>query len=89
VVLYSPANEASRAGIVSFNIGDMSSGEVSDQLAQRGFAVRSGLHCAPGAHAWLGTLRRGVVRASVGYANTMQEVDAFLKAIYEIAGQNA
>jgi len=88
-VLYSPANEASRAGIVSFNIGDMSSGEVSDQLAQRGFAVRSGLHCAPGAHAWLGTLRRGVVRASVGYANTMQEVDAFLNAVYEIAGRNA
>lgn len=88
-VLYSPGNEAARAGIVSFNIGDMNSGEVSDLLAQRGFAVRSGLHCAPGAHAWLGTLRRGVVRASVGYASTMQEVDAFLKAIFEIARHNA
>ena len=83
--IYSPQNEALRAGIVSFNLGDYSSGEVSDFLSQRGFAVRSGLHCAPGAHAFLGTLRRGVVRASLGYANSMGEVEAFVRAIHALS----
>ena len=84
-VLYSPAAEAGRAGIVSFNLGDLSSSQVADALAARGIAVRGGLHCAPGAHRFLGTLRRGVVRASVGHANTFEEVDAFLRAVHEIA----
>ena len=32
-----------------------------------------------------GTLRRGAVRASVGHANTFEEIDAFLAAVREIA----
>ncbi|MBQ8506117.1 MAG: aminotransferase class V-fold PLP-dependent enzyme [Clostridia bacterium] len=83
-VLYSPAGEAARAGIVSFNLGDLSSSEAADALSQRGIAVRGGLHCAPGAHRHLGTLRRGAVRASVGHANTFEEVDFFLKSVQEI-----
>lgn len=84
VVLYSPAEEAARCGIVSFNLGDMSSSEVADALGRRGIAVRGGLHCAPGAHRVLGTLRRGAVRASVGHANRFEEVDQFLKMVSEI-----
>lgn len=83
-VVYSPAEEAARAGIVSFNLGDFSSAEVADALARRGISVRGGLHCAPGAHRVLGTLRRGAVRASVGHANSFEEVDAFLAAVREI-----
>ena len=83
-VLYSPAEEAARAGIVSFNLGDFSSAEVADALARRGFAVRGGLHCAPGAHRFLGTLRRGAVRASIGHANRFEEVEAFLRTVREI-----
>ena len=82
--LYSPRREAERAGIVCFNLGDLSSSEAADALARRGIAVRGGLHCAPGAHRFLGTLRRGAVRASVGHANTFEEADAFLKAVSEI-----
>ncbi len=83
-VLYSPAEESARAGIVSFNLGDLSSSEVADAYAQRGIAVRGGLHCAPGTHRYLGTLRRGAVRASVGHANSFEEVEAFLRATREI-----
>ena len=83
--LYSPAVEAGRAGIVSFNLADLSSAQVADALSSKGFAVRGGLHCAPGAHRFLGTLRRGAVRASVGHANTFEEIDAFLRAAREIA----
>lgn len=83
-ILYSPRDEASRAGIVSFNLGDFSSSELADALSRRSIAVRGGLHCAPGAHRTLGTIQRGAVRASVGFANTFDEVDAFLAAIHDI-----
>ena len=84
-VIYSPAEEAARAGIVAFNVGDLSSSQVADLLSARGFAVRGGLHCAPRAHRFLGTLQRGAVRASVGYANTFEEIDAFIDAVKSIA----
>lgn len=85
VEIYSPAEEAARAGIVSFNLGDFSSSQVADALAQEDIAVRGGLHCAPGAHRVLGTLRRGAVRASVGHANTFEEVEQFLRTLREIS----
>ena len=81
VTLYSPAQEAGRAGIVCFNVGDRPSAQVADALARRGIAVRGGLHCAPGAHRFLGTLERGAVRASLGHANSFDEVEQFLRAV--------
>lgn len=83
-LLYSPRDEAARAGIVSFNLGDLSSSELADALSRRGIAVRGGLHCAPGAHRLLGTLRRGAVRASVGHANSHAEVETLLRALHDI-----
>lgn len=83
-VVYSPNEEASRAGIVSFNLGDMTSSETADALARRNIAVRGGLHCAPGAHRILGTLRRGAVRASIGHATDFSDIENFLKAVREI-----
>lgn len=82
--IYSPVEEAARAGIVSFNLGDFTSSEVADALARRNIAVRGGLHCAPGAHRCLGTLQRGTVRASIGHANTFDEIEAFLRALHDI-----
>jgi cysteine desulfurase/selenocysteine lyase len=79
--VYSPAHESARAGIVSFNIGDLTSSQAADALDQAGFCVRGGLHCAPGAHMTLGTLRRGAVRASVGHATTFEEIEAFARAV--------
>ena len=84
VTLYSPGQEAGRAGIVCFNVGDLPSAQVADALAHRDIAVRGGLHCAPGAHRFLGTLDRGAVRASLGHANTFEEVDQFLRAVQEL-----
>ena len=84
-VLYSPEEESARASIVSFNIADLTSSETADALARRKIAVRGGLHCAPGVHSHLGTLRRGAVRASIGHANTAAEVEQFLRAVYEIS----
>ncbi|MGI6239962.1 MAG: aminotransferase class V-fold PLP-dependent enzyme, partial [Christensenellales bacterium] len=82
--VYAPAQEAARAGIVSFNIGDYTSSQAADALDRAGFAVRGGLHCAPGAHEMLGTLRRGAVRASVGHATTFEEIELFAAAVAEL-----
>ena len=81
VTLYSPAAEADRCGIVSFNAGNLSSSQAADRLAEAEIAVRGGLHCAPETHRFLGTLRRGAVRVSVGPVNTFEEVDRLLAAV--------
>jgi cysteine desulfurase / selenocysteine lyase len=84
-VVYGPREAAKRAGLVSFNLQDFPSGPVADALDRLGFAVRGGLHCAPGVHTMLGTLKRGAVRASVGHANTHDEIDRFLAAVQKIS----
>ena len=84
VCLYTPDAEAGRASIVCFNAGDLSSSQAADALSRAGFAVRGGLHCAPGTHRFLGTLRRGAVRASLGHANTGEEVERFLAAVRDL-----
>ncbi len=60
-------------------------GESSEQtaryLAEKGFAVRGGLHCAPGAHRRLGTLGSGAVRISVGRGNTIRQAEELISAL--------
>jgi cysteine desulfurase family protein len=84
-VVYGPRTVEKRAGLVSFNLQDFPSGPVADALDRMGFAVRGGLHCAPGAHTLMGTLKRGAVRASVGHASTHEEIDRFLAAVRKIS----
>ena len=84
VTLYSPSEEAARVGVVSFNLGDYPSTVVADALDQRGVAVRGGLHCAPGMHGWLRTLRRGTVRVSPSWQNTPEDIDYLLAALRDM-----
>lgn len=69
--------DAPRVGITSFVSDAMDVGQIADGLDAAGIAVRAGLHCAPSIHTWLGTLKSGAVRASVGIYNTEQEMDDF------------
>ncbi len=69
--------DAPCVGLTSFVHTSLDAGEIADALDTNGFAVRSGLHCAPSIHSWLGTLRSGAVRASVGIYNTEDDIDAF------------
>ena len=67
---------APRVGITSVVPFHGDSGALADQLDGADVAIRSGLHCAPAIHAWLGTLESGAARFSVGPFTTQQEVDA-------------
>ncbi|MBQ1257021.1 MAG: aminotransferase class V-fold PLP-dependent enzyme, partial [Clostridia bacterium] len=82
VSVYTPENEKYRTGVISFNVNDLNSQEAAQKLSDKGFCVRSGLHCAPFAHKFLKTEKRGAVRVSVGYANTSEEIEAFIENVY-------
>jgi selenocysteine lyase/cysteine desulfurase len=78
-------NDDGRAGIVSFRVHGMSSDEVGFVLdSVFSIQVRTGLHCAPAIHRALGTFPDGLVRASFGAFNGIDDVDAFADAIAHI-----
>ncbi len=77
-------------GLVTFSINGIGSMDAANVLSsQYDIAVRGGLHCAPLIHRHLGTLRTGLIRASVNGDNTFDEGAFFLKAVQEIAETEA
>ena len=86
VTLYGDLSQVGRAAIVSLNVADLESGEVSDMLSQSfGIATRPGAHCAPLMHRALGTELQGVVRFSFGWFNTPHDVMAAVEAVAQVA----
>lgn len=82
IKLYGAFDQSARSAIVSLNVGNIDSAEISDALMQGwGIATRPGAHCAPLMHCALGTERQGVVRFSFGYFNTAEEVDMAVDAL--------
>ncbi|MBQ8287139.1 MAG: aminotransferase class V-fold PLP-dependent enzyme [Clostridia bacterium] len=82
VQVYLP--HADEGSIVLFSVHGRSAAEVGEHLDRRGIAVRTGLHCAPGAHRLLGTPEGGAVRASFGMFNTEADVIALCRAVKEL-----
>ena len=86
IALYGVFDQPVRSAIVSLNVGDIDSAEISDALMQGwGIATRPGAHCAPLMHRALGTERQGVVRFSFGYFNTDEEADTAIDALRDLA----
>lgn len=86
IALYGAFDQPVRSAIVSLNVDDIDSAEISDALMQGwGIATRPGAHCAPLMHCALGTERQGVVRFSFGYFNTDEEVDTAIDALCDLA----
>lgn len=83
--VYGPSRADLQTGTVSFEVKGMDSGVVAEYLDREfDIAVRSGLHCASQAHEALGTLDRGLVRASFGCFNTEEEVQELCQALSKI-----
>ena len=86
VKVYGDFRADKRAPIVSFNISDYDSSEVSDELnVEYGIVTRPGAHCAPLMHRALGTVEQGAVRFSFSHYNTEEEVDTAVRAVKELA----
>ncbi len=84
VRLWLADREADQTGVLSFVAEGRDSQEVGEQLAQRGIAVRAGLHCAPLAHRTAGTLHTGTIRLSPSAFNTKAQMDRFLTELSDI-----
>ncbi len=86
VKVYGDFSVSQRVAIVSLNIGDYDSANVSDELAQTyNITTRPGAHCAPRMHQALGTVNSGVVRFSFSWFNSDADVDLAIQAVKEIA----
>ena len=89
IKIYGPKDSTKRAAVISINIGNMDSGEITFLLdSEYDIATRSGIHCAPLAHKTLGSLQQGAVRFSLGYFNTKEEIDKAVSALKEISKNN-
>lgn len=86
VTLHGPRGTDRRVATIAFSVEGVPSQDVSAILdTSFDLAVRAGLQCSPYCHQMLGTYPDGVVRASLGYFNTTQDVDALLTAVDAIA----
>lgn len=62
-------------GVVSCVFDGYSSDNIGQILSNHNIAVRTGLHCAPAAHNFLGTFPAGTVRFSVSYFNNESDFE--------------
>lgn len=86
ITVYGDFSSRNRCAIVSLNIRDYDSGEVSDALSEHyGIATRPGAHCAPLMHKALGTVEQGAVRFSFSHYNTKEEINIAVSALRELA----
>ena len=86
VKIYGDFTSFNRCAIVTLNIGDYDSSEVSDELlTEYGISTRPGGHCAPLMHEALGTVEQGAVRFSFSHYNTDEEVDTAIEAVRQLA----
>lgn len=86
ITVYGDFSQPERCPIVTLNVRDYDSSEVSDALAiYYGIATRPGAHCAPLMHQALGTVEQGAVRFSFCHYNTMEEINTAVSALRELA----
>ena len=71
--IYRPAG----GGVLSLTCEGKSPDRLVAALDAEGVCVRGGLHCAPLAHAAIGTEETGTVRVSFSYMNTLHEANRF------------
>lgn len=82
------ASQQPEGTVLSFRINGLSPADTGYILAGTyQIIVRTGLHCAPYIHKYLGTEELGTVRVSISYLTREEEVSFFLKAIRELTAE--
>ncbi len=70
--------------VLSFNVGEIPSEVIAQKLSANGIAVRAGLHCAPVAHEFMGTMEQGAVRVCPSVMSTMNEMNSLVLTLMKI-----
>lgn len=74
-------NAAHKVGTLSFALGDIPPEEIGKFLDREGIAVRAGHHCAQPTMQRFGV--KGMVRPSLAFYNTHEEIDALTVALFK------
>lgn len=75
--------------IISFNIKDLSANYVALKLwDDYEICVRAGSHCSPLFHEEMNTKKQGIIRMSLSFYNTEDEIEKTIEAVKEIANKN-
>ena len=86
--VYASPDLKNQAGVLSVTAEGLDVETIGSSLAERGFAVRSGIQCAPYAHRTAGTLETGTVRISFSDFNTPEEVARLIRALLGVLGRS-
>ncbi len=83
VKTFLPKDVSKIFGVVSFVIDGYESDEVGKILDDEfDICVRTGFHCAPLVHDFIGSLEyNGTIRCSLSYFTTKEDIDTFIKAL--------
>ncbi|SHM35208.1 family 2A encapsulin nanocompartment cargo protein cysteine desulfurase [Flavobacterium chilense] len=73
---------ADKASVLSFNLQGYTNDQVGQALNKEGVAVRTGHHCAQPILRRMGV--ETTVRPSLAFYNTTQDVDTFIKTLWEL-----
>ena len=85
VELYMPRPEEKHfVPVLSFNIEGYDSETVARILSDNNIYVRAGLHCAPSAHEFCGTIKRGVVRVCPSAFTSYREIRRLIDVVRKI-----
>lgn len=85
IKVYGDFDSQDRCPMVSLNVKDYGSSEVSDFLfTEYGISTRPGAHCAPLMHQAMGTEKQGAVRFSFSHYNTIEEIDIAVQVLKEL-----
>lgn len=89
--LFGPTDPEQRVGVFSLSVDSLSPAEGAAVLEQEfGILCRAGLHCAPRAHASLGTAATGgSVRLSIGPFVRREDISRVIDALGALAGSVA
>lgn len=76
-------------GLLLCNFSNLSCSDASDYLSNEyGICVRAGLQCAPLMHKHLGTSPLGAIRFSIGYNNTLTDIEKTIDAMLALSHKN-
>ena len=85
IITYSDTFDDNFCPVIPFNADSLNSTQTADLLNKHGIATRPGFHCAPMAHARLGTIDTGAVRICPSMFTNKQQIDKLIEVLNRIS----